>query len=115
MQNFEIIVSRISFLYLNKVNDVIDAYLTVCINFVYFSFLPEHNTSLPDFLQWLSGARRLPPGGFSVAPRINFCASDRLPVVSTCALMLTLPRHLNQEDFRDMMSLAMTAVDFAVL
>ncbi|XP_064633584.1 uncharacterized protein LOC135491543 [Lineus longissimus] len=69
--------------------------------------------SLEDFLQFLSGLRSIPPGGFDIPPRITFTNDKRLPSVSTCALELKLCRC--EADFSERMVLGVLgAPDFGL-
>ena len=61
------------------------------------------NLFVEDILQWLTGARSIPPLGFSKRIKCQFlhgCQPDCKcrPTTSTCDLVITLPVHLSTED-----------------
>ena len=58
--------------------------------------------SLSDLLVFWTGADRVPPCGFDHPLEIQFYSQEagdrRLPSSSTCALILWLPRNINDPD-----------------
>ena len=52
--------------------------------------------TLQEFLQFVSGSREIPVGGFQPRPTLHF-SDDGLPSVSTCTLELTIPRGFSDE------------------
>ncbi|XP_033097508.1 uncharacterized protein LOC117101614 [Anneissia japonica] len=59
--------------------------------------------SLGDFLEFFTGSRRPVLGGYHVQPKITF-SDDMLPVASTCAFSIVLPRgHTTADEFSSLM------------
>ena len=49
------------------------------------------SVSLPDILQWLTGASHYPAIGFPTGVTVNFDMDASLPKINTCALQMRLP------------------------
>ena len=62
--------------------------------------------SLEEFMQFFCGCRQEPPSGFEAKPSVHFLAEGRLPTVSTCGLMLSLPPLEDEEKFVEAMVFA---------
>ena len=57
-----------------------------------FPFSGSSQTSLPDILQFLTGANKLPATGLDKTPTIKFTDESCFPVASSCALSITFSR-----------------------
>lgn len=65
----------------------------------------ESAVPLECILQFFSGARQIPPLGFSAEPELNFNFNNRYPTASTCAVQLTLPTAYSTYDiFKSMLT-----------
>ena len=76
--------------------------------YMFFLLLQIHQrVERCHFLAFTSGANRPSAVGFEITPSIMFTDDERLPFVSTCAISLTLPRHLQTYDaFKEALHLA---------
>ena len=62
--------------------------------------------SLVELMQFFCRCRQEPPSGFESKPSVHFLAERRLPTVSTCGLMLSLPSLEDEEKFVEAMVFA---------
>ena len=74
----------------------------------YFFYFPLERVvvTFGDVLHFMTGTNCMPAVGFERVPSIQFTDAQQLPVVSTCALSLTLPRscaNMSFEKFQEMM------------
>ena len=54
--------------------------------------------TLGDVLAFITGLRDIPPIGFEKAVTVEFFDGERLPNVSTCSLVIRLPRQLTDAE-----------------
>ena len=85
---------------------------------IFYSSIEEAKYSLRDVCQFMSGSRNIPFGGFEKKITVEFehFCQDKchcLPVVSTCALSIRFPVHMNSyEKMSEGMDIAITESPF---
>ena len=67
---------------------------------------------LDSILAFSTGARKVPPVGFSPEPSINFHTESPYPMANTCANCLSLP--LSTEDYGDFKNKFILAINDSV-
>jgi len=101
-------------LYLLPHNNLVRCGYHICAHIHHTFSLGESQCTLEDILIFISGACRIPPGGFGKQCSLEFLhsASALLPTSSTCEVVLRLPTcHSNYSTFKEMMMLGVKGHD----
>mmetsp|Transcript_18636 Transcript_18636/g.26234 ORF Transcript_18636/g.26234 Transcript_18636/m.26234 type:complete len:118 (-) Transcript_18636:217-570(-) len=85
---------------------------------LFFEVMEEDEALRMKYFRWLTGLRRLPPGGFRELPNLitlNIGKDpSRLPVAHACVFQCDLPPYMTKEAMQKGLSLAVESTTFAL-